>query len=164
MLERFGADWQAPASRTERFIWPGHLYEWAFLLLDRPGVTADERAAALRLIEVAENRGVDSRGVVLFALDETLDPLDRGARLWAQTERLRACAKAAAETGDGGLWDAVLEAVGALEAFLDVPTPGLWRDWMSAGGGFVDEPAPASTLYHITGAIAELVRQASRGA
>jgi mannose/cellobiose epimerase-like protein (N-acyl-D-glucosamine 2-epimerase family) len=164
MLERFGADWQAPASRTERFIWPGHLYEWAFLLLDRPGVTVDERAAALRLIEVAENRGVDSRGVVLFALDETLAPLDRGARLWAQTERLRACARAAAETGDGGLWDAVLEAVGALDAFLDVPTPGLWRDWMSAGGGFVEEPAPASTLYHITGAIAELVRQASRGA
>jgi mannose/cellobiose epimerase-like protein (N-acyl-D-glucosamine 2-epimerase family) len=169
MLERFGADWQAPASLSERFIWPGHLYEWAFLLLDRPGVAADQRAAALRLIEVAENRGVDGRGVVIFALDETLAPLDRGARLWAQTERLRACARAAAEIGDGAqgeseMWDAALEAVGALGAFLDVPTPGLWRDWMSADGGFVEEPAPASTLYHITGAISELVRQASRGA
>jgi mannose-6-phosphate isomerase len=162
MLERFGADWQAPASVSDRFIWPGHLYEWAFLLLDRPGVSADERAAALRLIEVAERKGVDrQRGVVLFALDDALAPLDRGARLWAQTERLRACARAAAVTGDGRLWDAVLEAVGALDAFLDVPTPGLWRDWMSAGGGFVEEPAPASTLYHVTGAIAELMRQAS---
>lgn len=167
MLERFGADWRPPTSRAERFIWPGHLYEWAFLLLDRPGVTGDERAAALRLIKVAERRGVDrGRGVVLFALDDALAPLDRGARLWAQTERLRACARAAAEIGDGAqgegeMWDAALEAVGALDAFLDVPTPGLWRDWMSAGGGFVDEPAPASTLYHITGAIAELARQTS---
>lgn len=166
IAERSAADWGPSASAAERFVWPGHLYEWAFLLLDWPAADAATRAAALGLIEVAEARGVDhDRGVALFALDETLAPLDRGARLWAQTERLRACARAAAETGDGGLWDAALEAVGALDAFLDVPTPGLWRDWMSADGGFVEEPAPASTLYHITGAIAELVRQASpRGA
>ena len=77
-----------------------------------------EMAVTERLIEVAEARGVDHRrGVVLFALDEALAPLDRGARLWAQTERLRACARAAAEIGDGAqgeseMWDAALEAVG----------------------------------------------------
>jgi mannose/cellobiose epimerase-like protein (N-acyl-D-glucosamine 2-epimerase family) len=96
---------------------------------------------------------------VLFALDETLAPLDRGARLWAQTERLRACARAAALTDDGSLLDATLQAVGALDAFLDVPTRGLWRDRMGPDGAFVDEPAPASSLYHIAGAIVELVRQ-----
>ncbi|HWF78686.1 MAG TPA: AGE family epimerase/isomerase, partial [Caulobacteraceae bacterium] len=171
MLERFGPDWQAPAAAAERFVWPGHLYEWAFLLLDRPRVTAGERAAALRLIEVSEERGVDrARGIVIFALDDQLAPLDRGARLWAQTERLRACTRAAAIAGDGSqttgiqasaMWDAVAEAIGALDAFLDVPTRGLWRDWMGPDGAFVDEPAPASSLYHIAGAIAELVRQTS---
>jgi mannose-6-phosphate isomerase len=167
MFERFGPDWRTPAAASERFIWPGHLYEWAFLLLNRPGVTAQERAAALRLIDVAETRGVDrQRGVVMFALDGGLAPLDRGARLWAQTERLRACARAAAMAGDGSqgeraMWDAALEAAGALDAFLDVPTRGLWRDWMGPDGAFVDEPAPASSLYHIAGAIAELVRRTS---
>jgi mannose-6-phosphate isomerase len=160
IAERYAADWRAPAAAADRFVWPGHLYEWAFLLLDRPNATAEEHAAALRLIEVAEARGVDARGVVIFALDDALAPLDRGARLWAQTERVRACARAAAVTGDGSLWEATLQAIGVLDAFLDVPTPGLWRDWMGADGAFVDEPAPASSLYHIVGAIAELDRQA----
>ncbi len=105
-----------------------------------------------------------ARGVAIFALDEALAPIDRGARLWAQTERLRACARAAALTGDGSLWDAALQAVGALEAFLDTPTRGLWRDWMGPDGAFVDEPAPASSLYHIAGAIVELLRQTAEGA
>jgi mannose-6-phosphate isomerase len=159
--EQFAADWSLPAP-SERFVWPGHLYEWAFLLLDWPDAGPKSRAAALRLIEVAEASGVDpARGVAMFALDEGLAPLDRGARLWAQTERLRTCARAAAVTGEAALWDATAAAIGALDAFLDVPTRGLWRDWMDAGGGFVDEPAPASSLYHIAGAIAELVRQTS---
>ena len=160
--ERFAADWRPAAAAAERFVWPGHLYEWAFLLLDWPDADATSRAAAVRLIEIAEARGVE-RGVVIFALDETLAPLDRAARLWGQTERLRACARAAALTGDGALWEAASEAIGALDAFLDVPTPGLWRDWIAADGAFVDEPAPASSLYHIVGAIAELDR-ASAGA
>ena len=137
-------------------------------MLDRPGVTAEERAAALRLIEVAETRGVDRRrGVVIFALDEALAPLDRGARLWAQTERLRACARAAAMAGDGSqadaMWGAVGEAIGVLDAFLDTPTRGLWRDWMGPDGALWT-PAPASSLYHIAGAIAELARQTSDAA
>jgi mannose/cellobiose epimerase-like protein (N-acyl-D-glucosamine 2-epimerase family) len=160
--ERFAANWRPSASPAERLVWPGHLYEWGFLLLDRPGASAQERAAALRLIEIAETKGVDpARGVAIFALDERLDPLDRSARLWAQTERLRACARAAALTDDGSLWDATLQAIGALEAFLDAPTRGLWRDRMRPDGAFVDEPAPASSLYHIAGAIAELVRLTS---
>jgi mannose-6-phosphate isomerase len=163
--ERFAADWRAPATTADRFVWPGHLYEWAFLLLDWPDADAASRAAALRQIEHAETKGVDrDRGVVIFALDERLAPIDRGARLWAQTERLRACARAAALTDDGSLWDSALEAVGALEAFLDVPTEGLWRDWMTAAGAFVEEPAPASSLYHIVGAIAELDRQTAGSA
>lgn len=160
--ERFSGDWRPCASPSERFVWPGHLYEWAFLLLDWRDADPESRADALRLIEIAETKGVDeARGVAIFALDEGLAPLDRGARLWAQTERLRACARAAAVSGDGSLWDAALQAVGALDAFLDVPTRGLWRDWMDADGAFVDEPAPASSLYHIAGAVAELARLTS---
>jgi len=97
----------------------------------------------------------------MFALDGRLEPVDRGARLWAQTERLRAVATAASLTGDDGLWAAALEACGALEAFLATPTPGLWRDWMDEAGVFREEPAPATSFYHIVGAIAELERLAS---
>ena len=91
--ERFGPDWTRPAKRADRFVWPGHLYEWAFLLLDWPDADAAARAAAMRLIEVSERTGVDARGVTMFALGADLAPVDRGARLWSQTERLRACAR-----------------------------------------------------------------------
>jgi len=162
--EAFGHDWSLPADPELRRVWPGHLYEWAFLLLDWPDADAAARAAAVRLIMISEQKGVDARGVTMFALDETLAPVDPGARLWSQTERIRACARAAAFTGEPGLWNATAQACGALEAFLDVPTPGLWRDRMEADGGFREEAAPASSLYHIVGAIAELDRVAGAAA
>lgn len=156
LFEAYAADWRTLAAPT---IWPGHLYEWGFLLLRRRGADEAARAAALRLIELAERHGVDhGRGVAMFALDGALAATDRGARLWAQTERLRAAALAATLFGRSDLWDAALQACGTLERFLATPTPGLWRDWMDAAGAFREEPAPASSLYHIVGAIAELER------
>jgi len=162
--EQFGPDWAPATSPDDRVVWPGHLYEWAFLLLDWPDADAAARAAALRLIEVSERTGVDARGVTMFALDAALSPIDRGARLWSQTERLRACARAASLTGEPALWNATAQACGALRRFLDVPTPGLWRDRMEADGGFREEAAPTSSLYHIVGAIAELDRVAGASA
>ena len=155
--EAYGADWRPAARAADRVVWPGHLYEWGYLLLAWRGGGAAERAAALRLIETAERKGTDAeRGVAMFALDGALNPLDRSARLWAQTERLRATASAARLTGEPSLWSAALSASRTLEAFLETPTPGLWRDWMDEAGAIRDEPAPASSLYHIAGAIAEL--------
>ena len=49
----------------------------------------------------------------------------------------------------------------ALNRYL---TPnGAWRDKRRADGGFVDEPAPASSLYHITGALDEMCAAARTG-
>jgi mannose-6-phosphate isomerase len=159
LAEEFGSGW---ATAQTPVYWPGHLYEWGFLLLDWPGVDASGRLAALRLIEVAERTGVDrARGVAIFSLASDFSPLDRGARLWAQTERARACARAAAVTGEA-LWrEAAADAAETIEAFLRVPVPGLWRDRMDEAGDFREEPAPATSLYHLIGAIAELSDQAA---
>jgi mannose-6-phosphate isomerase len=156
--ESFGRDWTAPAHPDERRVWPGHCYEWAFLLLDWAGDDAASRAAGIRLVDVSERTGVDADGISIFAQDAALNVVDPGARLWSQTERLRVCARIAALTGDGAYWDAALQACQALDAFLDVPTPGLWRDWREPDGSFREEAAPGSSLYHIVGAIAELAR------
>jgi mannose/cellobiose epimerase-like protein (N-acyl-D-glucosamine 2-epimerase family) len=157
LFEAYGADWRAPDSPAMQVIWPGHLYEWSYLLLRWRGGDAAVRRVALRLLEVAERMGVDrDRGVVMFAADGALQPVDRGARLWAQTERLRAVAHAAALMDDPALWAATIQAAATVEAFLVTETPGLWRDRMDETGAFREEPAPASSLYHIVGAIAEL--------
>ena len=48
------------------------------------------------------------------------------------------------------------DAADALMRYLDCPIPGLWRDRIDAQGNVVDEPAPASSFYHLVAAIAEI--------
>ena len=95
--------------------------------------------------------GVDGRGVAFNALDQNLRPRDLTARLWPQTERL----KAAVAASD---WEAAALAGQGLWKYLETGVPGLWRDRMNPDGSFIEEPAPASSFYHIVGAILDLDR------
>ena len=51
-----------------------------------------------------------------------------------------------------------LEAVQTLLRYLETPVPGLWRDRLTVEDTFIDEPAPASSFYHIVGAALALER------
>ena len=99
LLESFAPDWTPAPTDGGRRVEPGHQYEWAWLLLrcdraDRP----ERRASALGLIELSERTGVHG-GVAVNALDSTLAIRDPNARLWPQTERLKAVLLAEALTG-----------------------------------------------------------------
>ena len=160
LREFFTGDWQPVAGEQGRIVEPGHQFEWAWLLLRWSRIAGDEaaREAALRLIEIAETFGTDDRGVAFNALLDDLTPHDRKARLWPQTERLKAHCLAAEMTGNPAHWDKAAEAARGLEKYLATPTPGLWRDVMNPDGSFVEEAAPASSFYHIICAIAEFDR------
>ena len=45
---------------------------------------------------------------------------------------------------------------------LDTPARGAWRDKLGPDGTFVDEPAPATSFYHLMMAILELKAAAAR--
>ena len=136
----------------EADVEPGHQFEWGWLLL-RFGA----RNAGLRLIDLAEAHGVDPvRGVAFHSLSAELKPRDLTARLWPQTERLKAGVAAALATGEDCYWTLAANAGRGLQKYL-MPE-GLWRDRMNPDGSFVDEPAPASSFYHIVGAILDLDR------
>jgi mannose/cellobiose epimerase-like protein (N-acyl-D-glucosamine 2-epimerase family) len=162
--EAFAAGWRAPPDPAERRIEPGHQFEWAWLLM-RWSLMASDRpalAVALRLMEVAESTGIDpARRVAIDLLDGDLRPIDRGARLWPQSERLKAALLAGQITGEAR-WGAVAEeAAASLAAYLEVLVPGLWRDALEPDGVFADEPAKASSFYHLVaaiGALGELAR------
>jgi mannose-6-phosphate isomerase len=159
--ELFGDAWTAPPP-IERKVEPGHLFEWAWLLMRWSLVSGDGAAlaAALRLVELGERTGVDhDRQVAINALDGTLAVVDPGTRLWPQTERLRVAALAAVLTGDAAFWDMALMGAAGLQKFLNVTTPGLWRDSLESE----DLTAPASSLYHIVGAIMQLDRVVEGG-
>ena len=94
----------------------------------------------------------------VFALLDDMSVHDDIARLWAQTEQIKAGVLAARLTGDARWWTTAANGAEALLKYFDVPVKGLWRDKLQADGTFVDEAAPASSFYHIVCAILELDR------
>src|SRR5262245_29811464 len=159
LREFFDAEWKPVPGAQGRVLEPGHHFEWAWLLLRWKGKDA-ERAhqTALALIRTAERHGV-REGFAINSLLDDFSAHDGSARLWPQTERLKANALAAQSTGEAAYWGPAAEAAEQLERYLQTPHTGLWFDrWLSTRE-FVNEPAPASSFYHIVGAIAELGAQ-----
>lgn len=153
--EAFSPDWQPAAGLAGRTIEPGHQFEWAWLLLrcnPRPGPL---RQAALRLISIGESMGVH-HGVAVNALLDDFTIHDPNARLWPQTERLKAALLAARVTGDEQYGSMAVAAASSLLPYLSTPVAGLWFDLRLPHGALVDAPAQASTFYHLVGAIAAL--------
>lgn len=157
LREFFDADWTARQGEAG-LIEPGHHFEWAWLLERWGRRRGDERARAqARTLYEIGRRGIDPvRRVAVNALWDDLTVRDAQARLWPQTERLKA-ALILGEHADA------LAAARAISAYLHTPAPGAWRERMRPDGGFVEEPAPATSLYHLTLAILEL-RAAAAGA
>lgn len=151
LSEFFDADWRRADGDDGRLVEPGHQFEWAWLL-DRWGRArgrADGQLAA-RALHEAGRQGVDPRrACAVNALWQDLTVRDGWARLWPQTEFLKS-ALALGETEDA------LQAAAGLRRYLDTPVRGLWRDRQGPTGGFAPGDAPATSLYHIVGAIRQL--------
>ncbi len=156
LAEIFDANWQPmPEATPGQAVEPGHQFEWAWLLLCQdatPGCRT--RRSAERLFDIGENHGVRG-GVAINTLSADLHSKDPAARLWPQTERLKAAARLGALSGQERYWSGALGAAQGLWRFLDHGARGLWYDKIDRHGKFVAEPAPASSFYHIICAIAE---------
>ena len=160
--EHFDIDGQ-PTSTTVGIVEPGHQFEWGSLLLLFSDHHTDRRLipAALRLIEFGETWGVDpQRRAVMNRCRADGQRDDSEARLWPQTERIKASCLAAAATGAPIYISHAFDATRTLMRYFDTPTSGLWRDRLSVEDRFVEEPAPASSFYHIVGAALALDRLA----
>lgn len=151
LREFFDADWRPAPGDDGRWVEPGHQFEWAWLLTRwaRARGEPEVEDVARRLFETGL-KGVDRRrGVAVNVLWDDLTVRDASARLWPQTEYLKAALILGRE-------DEALVAAGALARYLDAPVRGLWRDKLRADGTWVEEPAPASSFYHILLAVLEL--------
>jgi mannose-6-phosphate isomerase len=153
--EHFTSTWSPLPGVPGRIVEPGHHFEWAWLLLRWAGTgQAETRNAALRLMQIGELHGVRN-DVVINALLDDFSVHDASARLWPQTERLKAAVLAARLTGEPRYWTMATAAANALLRYLDTAVAGSWYDRLTPNGDFVEEPAPASSFYHVAAAIAE---------
>jgi len=129
---------------------PGHHCEWVWLLhrartlgSAQPGL-ADLSA---RLMDFVDRYGVDrTRGHLIDLVGNDGVARETSARLWPQTERL----KAEFLRPDATI-ARQLQAIRVLRGYLR--PDGLWHERRAADGTLSDEPAPASSLYHLTSAI-----------
>lgn len=162
LREFFDHGWTPFPGEKGRIVEPGHQFEWAWLLLrwaERRG-HMQAIVQARRLFEIGETEGIcPNRDVAIMTLFDDFSIADPLARLWPQTEWLKSAIRFAA-LSEGAERQRYLasasRAAAALDRFLQTPVPGLWRDKQKADGTFVDEPAPASSFYHILCAIYEL--------
>jgi mannose-6-phosphate isomerase len=154
--EFFDEQWKFAPGTPGRIVEPGHQFEWAWLLLRWAGDRHPKaRAVAMKLIDVTEANCIRD-GLALQQVLDDFSPHDASARLWPQTERLKAAALAARLTGDAKYRAMTIAAAQGLLRYLDTPIAGLWYDRIDATGQLVDEPAPASTFYHLVVAVAEI--------
>ncbi|MFG1423714.1 AGE family epimerase/isomerase [Roseixanthobacter liquoris] len=165
LYEYFDHDWH-PMGGEAKIVEPGHQFEWAWLLIRWGTLRArpDAIAAARRLVALAEAHGVDpSLGLALNTLDAELAIRDDRARLWPQTERLkahvalRAIARDAGERAEAS--GKIAEAARGMMRFFAHPVAGAWWEHIDRRGEPIIEPTRASSLYHIVLAI-EVLREA----
>jgi mannose-6-phosphate isomerase len=154
--EHFDHTWRPISTGGSLRIEPGHQFEWSWLLSYWSMISGDVIAAnaASRLCSLAEEHGVHSgRQVTIECINEHFQPCDLTARLWQQTERLKAWYF---QDTVGGLpntkWHLSL-ALNSLFGFISGPYPGLWFDEMDSSGSFVSQTVKASSGYHIASAI-----------
>ena len=160
LLELFDRAWRADG----RLVEPGHQFEWAWLLMRWAALRGrdDAHVAARRLLEVGERHGVDrGRGVAINALDAAgFAATDPAAKLWPQTERVKAWQLALRLAPDPvaarHAGARLAEAVAGLERFRIASPSGLWHEQLNADGSFALQDCRASSLYHIVCAVETL--------
>lgn len=160
--EYFDDAWRPAPGEEGKIVEPGHQFEWSWLLHRFAAAGgADHRCIAERLRVHAEAYGVDpATGVTVDEVYLNGVTRSRTSRLWPNTERIKANVARYEQTRDPDAAAAIASAFDVLQTYLQAPTSGVWRDRLLPDGTFIDEPAPASSFYHIMLAYAELLRVA----
>ena len=159
LLEYFDLNLKPVAGEEGQVVEPGHCFEWTWLFerlaqWDMPEATLISDG----MTRFARRHGLDrERGVAINEVLTTGAIRNPAARLWPQTERLKAALARFRRTGDEEERSEATEAYAGLAKYFDTPARGAWRDKLKADGAWIEEPAPGSSMYHITGALAELI-------
>jgi mannose-6-phosphate isomerase len=165
VTELFDLDWAPLPGPDGELVEPGHQFEWGWLLMSwagrEPSHPLAEAAvrAAEHMIRQGEALGVDvARGVAINALGTSGEVRDASAKLWPQTERIKAwVAMAQTSQTDDALTHALAcgtRAIRGLMRYFQHPLSGAWHESLGPDDRWQLQDTRASSLYHIVCALA----------
>ncbi len=145
-----------------RICEPGHHYEWIWLLRRYHLLSGRDVAPyCAALYGHADRYGWDSAGFIVDGLAFSGSVIARSRRSWPHSEGVKANI-AEGEAGRPGCdQKAARCAARLMDTFLARPIPAGWIDHVGADGAPLIDFMPASTLYHVFGAVAEAHRVTS---
>ena len=160
LAEYFADDWSRAPGDDGRIVEPGHLFEWCWILNQaRKQLGMDVGAEIRAAFRFAQTHGVDAKtGVTYNSVRDDGAPLNTGSRSWPNCERIKAAI---------ALWELDgVEPGPVIDASADVlltryqarEPAGVWMDAFDAEGREAARTVPASTLYHVFLAFAEVLR------
>ncbi|PWW00323.1 mannose-1-phosphate guanylyltransferase/mannose-6-phosphate isomerase [Hoeflea marina] len=160
VTEYFGLDWSVCTDRAP-MVEPGHHYEWIWLLLrharlaDQPALREYCRKLYATSHAFGHARGTDA---VCDAMAPDGSSMIGTARLWPQTEALKAGLEARAQglPGDETLFIRMLDVI--FNRYLTVPTAGGWYDQIDPRGRVISKDMPTSTFYHVFCGLVEYLK------
>lgn len=151
VTEYFSLDWQVEPERQAR-VEPGHHYEWIWLLLRYSELSGDQRVRdhCRKLYATSHAFGhIRNTDAVCDSMAPDGSDLSRSARLWPQTEALKAGLRARTDglPGDETLFIRMLDVI--FNRYLNAPVAGGWYDRLDDKGRVVSTNMPTSTFYHL---------------
>ncbi len=160
LQEFFTDNWGLATGEPGAVIEPGHQFEWVWLLQNCNQLLSQDYAVEMRaLFAFAEKFGVDRKtGATYNAVNNQGSILDKGSRTWPNTERIKAAA-ALYELDGFDPTKIFMQSAGLLlDTHLNCRPEGAWIDSFDSDGKEVSDLVPASTLYHVFLAFAEMMR------
>jgi mannose-6-phosphate isomerase len=146
-----------------RLVEPGHHYEWIWLLRRFEAVTRlDVDRYVHALYSHADCHGFDEEGLIVDEVLAEGGHHRRSRRIWPITEAIKANLVEAERGRPGSATRAASLTMLLRERFLLSDPAGGWVDRLDAQGRRASEFMPASTLYHLAGALDEWSRFQAR--
>ena len=160
LAEYFTEDLARAPVEKGREVEPGHQLEWAWILVQFSRLAGEDATPQARaLVDFAERFGVDQATHVAFqVVRDDGAVLDKGSRTWPNTERIKGHLALFEASGRDPRAAVAGSTRLLLDRYLRTDIPGLWNDHFDADGRPVAKDVPASTLYHVFLAFAEILR------
>lgn len=157
LLEFFDDDWN-PHPDKGMTIEPGHMVEWLWLLHEG---NHGHQSLLTTLFDAAREHGLSSEHAVLVdTVDLHTGERANGARLWGQTEHIRAAVVLARMTNEERYFELASELLENLHRhYLCSTVRGGWIDRLGCTGKPLSDRMPSSLLYHVLTLADELIER-----